>query len=103
MLEMVSSDGVLESQPPASDEFQEMTDQPIIHIIEDDPAVRESLGMLLKTAGLQSRLYASAPEFLETNPAPAGCVVTDIRMPQMTGIELLEELRNLAADGRLSS
>ncbi len=71
-----------------------MSNLPTIHIIEDDPAVRESLAMLLKSAGLESRLYASAPEFLGMNPAPEGCVVSDIRMPDMTGLELLAELKH---------
>jgi two-component system response regulator FixJ len=70
-----------------------MTNEPTIHIIDDDPAVRESLAMLLKSAGLHSRPYASARDFLES-PAPAGCIVSDIRMPGMTGLELLEELKN---------
>ncbi len=65
----------------------------IVHIIEDDQAVRESLDLLLRSAGLTARLYPSALDFLESRPAPTGCVVTDIRMPGLNGIELLEEMK----------
>jgi two-component system response regulator FixJ len=71
-----------------------MSDERTVHIIEDDPAVRESLALLLKSDGLSVRLYPSAPEFLDQNPEPKGCVVSDIIMPGMTGLELLEELNN---------
>ncbi len=71
-----------------------MTSGQTVHIIEDDPAVRESLALLLKSAGLVTRLYASAHEFLDANPAPTGCMISDIRMPEMTGLELLDEMRN---------
>jgi two-component system, LuxR family, response regulator FixJ len=70
-----------------------MPDERTVHIIEDDPAVRESLALLLKGDILDVRLYASAPEFLEKNREPKGCVVSDIIMPGMTGLELLEELK----------
>jgi two-component system response regulator FixJ len=65
-----------------------------VHIIEDDPAVRESLALLLESAGLATRLYASAREFLAAEPAPTGCMVSDIRMPEMSGLELLEEMKS---------
>ncbi len=71
-----------------------MPGEQTVHIIEDDPAVRESLALLLKSAGVATRLYASAREFLDLNPAPAGCVVSDVRMPEMTGLELLAEMKN---------
>jgi two-component system response regulator FixJ len=71
-----------------------MPDERTVHIIEDNPAVRESLALLLKGDSLDVRLYASALDFLEQNPAPKGCVVSDIIMPGMTGLELLEEMKN---------
>ena len=70
-----------------------MPDGQVVHIIEDDPAVSESLALLLKSAGLVVLLYASAQEFLDRNPTPCGCVVSDVLMPGMSGLELLEEMR----------
>lgn len=63
-----------------------------IHIIDDDLAVRESLALLLKSAGLASVLHESPRSFLECDPQPPFCVVSDIRMPGMSGIDLLEEM-----------
>ncbi len=69
----------------------------LVHVIDDDPAVRDSLGFLLETAGLHARLHESAVAFLEAVPeVRAGCVVTDVRMPEMTGLELVRRLK--AAD-----
>ena len=66
----------------------------LVHVIDDDPAVRDSLAFLLETADLQTRLYDSAVAFLEALPQGAsGCVVTDVRMPEMTGIELVRRLK----------
>jgi len=65
-----------------------------IHIIDDDEAVRESLDFLFDSAGLAVRIHESAPAFLETlDPMRTSCIVTDIRMPDMSGMELLRELR----------
>lgn len=71
-----------------------MTNAQIVHVIEDDFAVRESLDMLLKSAGLTPRLHPNARDFLDCRPEPNGCVVTDIRMANMSGIELLAEMKN---------
>jgi two-component system response regulator FixJ len=71
-----------------------MTHGQIVHVIEDDCAVRESLGLLLKSAGLTPRLHLCARDFLDCRPEPNGCVVTDIRMDDMSGIELLAEMKN---------
>jgi two-component system response regulator FixJ len=70
-----------------------MSNGQIVHVIEDDSAVRESLDFLLKSAGMTPRLHASAADFLESRPGSAGCVVTDIRMPGMSGMELLAEMK----------
>lgn len=71
---------------------------PVIHIIDDDEAVRESLGFLLDTAGFDVRSYESAPSFLKQLPAAEpGCVITDVRMPDMTGLELVKRLSDLGA------
>lgn len=66
----------------------------LVHVIDDDPAVRDSLAFLLETANLRARTYESAVAFLEALPeVDSGCVVTDVRMPEMTGIELVKRLK----------
>jgi two-component system response regulator FixJ len=66
-----------------------------IHLIDDDEAVRDSVEFLFDSAGLPVRTYESAVAFLDQmEPEIAGCVVTDVRMPEMSGIDLLRELRN---------
>jgi len=67
----------------------------VVHVIDDDDAVRDSLSFLLTAARIAVATYASAAEFLGTLPAVAsGCVITDIRMPGMTGLELLKRLHD---------
>src|SRR5262249_11027212 len=62
----------------------------------DDDAVRESLTFLLKTTGLSVRTYESATAFLHDDPkAKSGCVVTDVRMPDISGLDLLRRLKEL--------
>ncbi len=62
----------------------------IVHVIDDDEALRESLAFLLRTANIEVRTYPSAAAFLDALPdARASCVITDVRMPGMSGIELL--------------
>ncbi|MBY0381756.1 MAG: response regulator transcription factor FixJ [Xanthobacteraceae bacterium] len=64
-----------------------------IFVIDDDPAMRDSLAFLLQSAGYSVRLFESAQTFLEESPAPEGCcILTDIRMPGIDGIELLRKL-----------
>jgi FixJ family two-component response regulator len=74
-----------------------MTETATVHVIDDDEAVRDSIGMLLETADVPHALYPSATEFLSAyeNAAAShlvGCIVLDIRMPGMTGLELQEQL-----------
>jgi two-component system response regulator FixJ len=67
-----------------------------VHLIDDDDAVRDSLAFLLKTAGFEVKTYASAAMFLEiAATAGSGCVITDVRMPDVTGMELLRRLKDL--------
>jgi two-component system response regulator FixJ len=70
-----------------------MSEDNLVHVIDDDEAVRDSLTFLLRAAKLNVRTYDSALAFLKSLPhADSGCIITDIRMPGMTGIELLKEL-----------
>jgi two-component system response regulator FixJ len=67
-----------------------------VHVIDDDEAVRESLSFLLKATGMQVRTYDSATAFLDRLPKiETGCIITDVRMPGFTGIDLLRRLREL--------
>jgi two-component system response regulator FixJ len=75
-----------------------MPSESFVHVIDDDQAMRESLDFLFDTAGLPVRTYESAVAFLGGGiEGYAGCVVTDVRMPEMSGLELLNELRNRGA------
>lgn len=69
----------------------------VVHVIDDDMEVRQSLAFLLSTAGLAVRVYESAVAFLAAarEGIADGCIVSDIRMPEMDGIELLHQLRGL--------
>jgi two-component system response regulator FixJ len=68
----------------------------LVHIIDDDDALRESLAFLLRTAAIEAKSYASATAFLEALPDPSlSCVITDVRMPDMSGIDLLRRLKEL--------
>jgi two-component system response regulator FixJ len=70
-----------------------MAEDPIVHVVDDDVAVRQSLAFLLATAGLTVRLYESATAVLDRlDGAGTGCVVTDVRMPEIDGVELLRRL-----------
>jgi two-component system, LuxR family, response regulator FixJ len=71
-----------------------MQSDAVVHVIDDDDAVRESLAFLLKSARLAVKTYESAAAFLGISPPVAtGCVITDVRMPDISGIELLQRLR----------
>lgn len=63
-----------------------------VHIVDDDEGVRDSLQFLLQSEGLDARLYASAQELLAVALPPAGCILTDFRMPGMDGLELQSHL-----------
>jgi two-component system response regulator FixJ len=66
-----------------------------VHVIDDDEAVRDSLEFLLRSASLEVRTYDSAVAFLENlAEIGSGCIVTDVRMPQISGVELLKRLRD---------
>ncbi|MDF3021808.1 MAG: histidine kinase [Steroidobacteraceae bacterium] len=67
--------------------------QPIVMVVDDDSGVRNAMRSLLKSVGLTSQLHGSAQDFLESyDPLQPGCLVLDIRMPGMSGLELQQEL-----------
>jgi CheY-like chemotaxis protein len=66
----------------------------MVHVIDDDAGVRKSLGLLMQSASLAVRLYESGEDFLEAvDPKQPGCMVLDLRMPGLSGIEVLQQLR----------
>jgi two-component system response regulator FixJ len=68
----------------------------LVHVIDDDEAMRDSLAFLLAAARLDVRTYDSAGAFLSVLPSvKAGCIVTDVRMPDMNGVDLLRRLNDL--------
>jgi FixJ family two-component response regulator len=73
-------------------------DEPLIYVVDDDEAVRDSLTLLLKAVGLTGQAYSSATEFLHNHdPEQHGCLVADIRMPGMSGLDLQDELNRRGA------
>ncbi|NIM51026.1 MAG: response regulator [Gemmatimonadales bacterium] len=70
--------------------------EPTVFIVDDDAPVRESLKLLMRSVGLGAEAYPSANEFLDAyDPTRPGCVVLDVRMPGMSGLELQERLDSL--------
>jgi len=73
---------------------KDMNDKPLIGIVDDDESVRMALGTLLRSVGLHNRAYASGAEYLSHRPGGRfGCLIVDIRMKGMSGLELQAELR----------
>jgi FixJ family two-component response regulator len=70
--------------------------QPTVYVVDDDEAVRESLRALFESVGLAVETFASAGEFLASAERPGvGCLLVDVRMPGLSGLELLEKLKEL--------
>jgi FixJ family two-component response regulator len=67
-------------------------DRTIVHVIDDDEAVRESLEALLMASGFETETYRSAEDFLARAPSDRGCLLLDVNMPGMSGIDLLQHL-----------
>ena len=73
-----------------------MNIEPTVYVIDDDEAVREALGALLGSVGLAHRSFASAEAFVaEADREMRGCLLLDVRMPGMSGLELQRKLRQL--------
>ncbi|WEK06673.1 MAG: response regulator FixJ [Candidatus Devosia phytovorans] len=67
----------------------------VVHIVDDEEAVRNSLAFLLATSGFATRIHESATAFLQVAPGIRnGCLITDLRMPDIDGVELLRRLRD---------
>jgi len=71
---------------------------PLVYIVDDNAAVRDSFLLLLKSVGLAGQAYASATEFLESyDPKQRSCLIADVRMPRMSGLDLQRELKKQRA------
>ena len=72
------------------------SEMPTVHVIDDDEAARDSLAFLLGTARIDVKTYESATAFLAIAAnVKSGCIITDVRMPEITGIDLLRRLKEL--------
>lgn len=72
---------------------EENTQESIVYIVDDDQAIRHAMGLLLKSVGLRHQVFTSADEFLESHTGNNdGCLVLDIRMPGLSGLELQQKL-----------
>lgn len=79
---------MIDTAPTTEPTYKTSTD-PTVFIVDDDDGVRATMEMVVGSVGLHTETYASAPHFLEGyRPTEAGCVVVDVRMPGMSGLEL---------------
>ncbi|MGN6376806.1 MAG: response regulator transcription factor [Sphingomonas sp.] len=70
-----------------------MSDKPIVYVVDDDDSVRRSASFMLKTSGFEVHAFASGVDFLkEVKTLDAGCILLDVRMPEMDGLEVQQEL-----------
>ncbi len=74
----------------------EMSDRAVVHVVDDDASLRAALESLFDTMGLATRSYGTARDFLKTNLTDApGCIVIDIRLPDMSGLEFQAQLTRM--------
>jgi FixJ family two-component response regulator len=74
--------------------MNERNRQPTIFVVDDDEAMRDSIHWLLETVNLETRMFACASDFVAScDPDEHGCLLLDVRMPGMSGMELLEALK----------
>lgn len=72
----------------------ENTTEPTVFVVDDDDAVRNALHILIESMGIQVATFASVQDFLDSyDPARSGCLVLDVRLPRLSGLELQEHLR----------
>ena len=68
-------------------------EKPVVFVVDDDESVRKALIRLMKSAGLRTRAFTSAEDFLnQESQNVSGCLILDLRMPSMSGLELQEKL-----------
>ncbi|NNM76700.1 response regulator transcription factor [Sphingomonas sp. ID1715] len=84
----------MDQSPPAFGiGSEENIPEKIVYVVDDESEVRRSLGFFLKTAGFMPRPFLSGQDFLtEANELAPGCALVDVRMPEISGLELIEEL-----------
>ncbi len=76
-----------------------MNVQPMVHVVDDDGAIRDALVLLLEAAGHSARAHTDAAAFLGSiDPVQPGCVIADVRMPGMSGLDLQRHLREQRID-----
>jgi two-component system response regulator FixJ len=76
-----------------------MANEPVVHVIDDDDAARHALEFLIDCAGYEVRSYPSAVAFLKASDGiERGCIITDVRMPGMSGVELIGKLKGHGID-----
>jgi FixJ family two-component response regulator len=69
-------------------------EKPMVYIVDDEDSVRKGFSLLMRSAGMPCRAFSSAEQFLaEVEPQSAGCVLLDITMPHLTGLQLQKELK----------
>jgi FixJ family two-component response regulator len=92
--EILAAWGVILVDAPNGAEALDLRISPVVSIVDDDRAVRVALGSLIRSLGWQARMYESAEEFLSSGQAAnTSCLISDLRMPGMSGIEMHECLR----------
>jgi FixJ family two-component response regulator len=69
-----------------------MADDPVVYVVDDDEGIRNSLESLIRSVGLSVQTFASPQEFLGTKRKAAGCLVLDVRLPGLSGLDLQTEL-----------
>src|SRR6201994_4069622 len=75
---------------------QASVQSPVVHLVDDDDSLRHGLASLLRSVGITSKTYSTPQEFLETNRLEApGCIVLDIRLPGISGLDFQEQLAGL--------
>ena len=73
-----------------------MLTDPVVHVVDDDSAMRDSLSFLLETTDIAARTYESALALLDrADRLEPGCILTDVRMPEMNGLEMVRRLSEL--------